>query len=100
MNYEDLKELVRYLKKVTKCSECGSHFLNGDVSVLATIPLEAIFQLNCKKCSNTMLVNIGIKHENEREHRAIVTEKDVKEMHSFLDNFNGDFKSLFNHSKK
>lgn len=98
MNYEDLKELIRYLKKVTKCSDCNNNFLDKDVSVLATLPNEAIFQLHCRKCNNTMLVNIGIKHE--RDHRSIVTKKDVEEMHSFLNNFNGDFKNLFNHSKK
>ena len=98
MNYEDLKELIRYLKKVTKCPECNGRFLDKDVSVLATLPMEAIFQLSCSKCKNTMLVNIGIKYE--RDHRSIVTEKDVEDMHKFLGNFNGDFKKLFNHSKK
>lgn len=98
MNYEDLKELIRYLKKVTKCSDCNGHFLDKDVSILATLPMEAIFQLNCRKCDNAMLVNIGITHE--RNHRAIVTEEDVKEMRHFLGNFNGDFKNLFNSSKK
>lgn len=98
MDYEDLKELIRYLKKVTKCSECNGHFLDRDVSVLATLPLEAIFQLNCRKCDNTMLVNIGIKYE--RDHRSIVTKEDIRSMRSFLGNFNGDFKNLFNSSKK
>lgn len=94
MNYEDLKELIRHLKKITKCSDCNGQFLDRDVAILATLPLEAIFQLNCKKCGNTMLVNIGIRHE--REHRSIITQEDIKEMHAFLNNFNGDFKTLFN----
>ena len=98
MSYEDLKEVIRYLKRVTKCSECNGRFLDKDVSVLATLPFEAIFQLNCKKCGNTMLVNIGLKPE--REHRSIVTEDDVENIHNFLHTFNGDFKNLFNHSKK
>jgi len=98
MNYEDLKEVTRYLKKATKCSECNKRFLDKDISVLATIPFEAIFQLNCKKCGNVMLVNIGIKPE--RKHRSIVTEDDVENIRDFLGSFNGDFKKLFNHSKK
>lgn len=98
MNYEDLKELIRYLKKVTKCSECNNRFIDKDVSVLATLPLEAIFQLSCRTCHNTMLVNIGIKHE--REHRSLVTKEDVNDMKQFLNTFNGDFKNLFNPSKK
>ncbi|MCD6109892.1 hypothetical protein J7J83_04000 [bacterium] len=98
MNYEDLKEVIHYLKKITKCSECNGHFTDKDISILATLPFEAIFQLNCKKCGNTMLVNIGIKPE--REHRSIVTENDVENIRNFLGSFNGDFKKLFNHSKK
>lgn len=98
MNYEDLKELIRYLKKVTKCSECNGRFIDNDVFILATLPLEAIFQLNCRSCENTMLVNIGIKYE--RDHRSLITKEDVEKMHNFLGNFNGDFKNLFNHSKK
>lgn len=98
MNYEDLKELVRYLKRLVKCSGCKKNFIDKDISVLATISHEGIFQLECSKCENIMLVNIGLK--SGRQHRSLITKNDILDMHNFLEEFNGNFKELFKSSKQ
>lgn len=98
MNFEDLKELIEHIKAKVPCSNCDYHYIDEDISVIVTLPLEGIFSLNCNKCGATTLANVGIA--TETTHRTIVTKKDVSEMHEFLENFNGDFKSLFKSHKK
>ncbi len=97
MNYKDLKELVRYLKEVTKCPHCKKRFIERDISILATLPAEAVFQLDCHNCHNTILVNIGMN--NQEEISPGINKDDINSMRSFLSEFNGDFKQLFKPSK-
>lgn len=93
MNYEELKFVVDYVKKLITCSKCSEKFADTNINLLASLPKEAVFQLNCKKCEHTMIVDIGIQYENNQS--KIISKKDVENMHSFLEKFNGDFKSLF-----
>lgn len=95
MNYEELKYVVRYIKRVINCSECNEKFISKDVNLLGVFPKEAVFQLDCKKCKNTMIVDIGIQYEKKQNH--MINKKDVENMRNFLEKFNGDFKSLFRH---
>lgn len=93
MNYKDLKELIKYLRDVTKCPHCKKVFLESDVSILATLPTEAVFQLDCHNCHNTLLVNIGLNNHNQTN--SVISSDDISNMHEFLTEFNGDFKQLF-----
>ncbi|MFC1655677.1 hypothetical protein ACFL3C_02300 [Patescibacteria group bacterium] len=97
MNYKDLKELVKYLKEVTKCPHCKKRFVERDVSILATLPAEAVFQLDCHSCHNTILVNIGM--DNQDKIGSSISDEDINSMRDFLSEFNGDFKQLFKPSK-
>lgn len=93
MNYEELKFVIRYIKRLVSCSKCNKKFLDRNISVLATFPTEGVFQLDCRHCDHTMIVNIGIQQEADSGRK--ITETDVHDMHHFLQKFNGDFKSLF-----
>lgn len=106
MNYEDLKNILRDLKKMFRCTKCHRRFMDRNISVLATIPTDGIFQLDCESCSHSMLVNISLRSESTiqettiRENNPIrtsriITTNDFLDMHIFLDSFNGDFKKLF-----
>jgi hypothetical protein len=98
MNYKDLKHLVQYLKEMVKCAECKKRFTDNEISILATLPIEGVFQLDCNKCGHSMLVNVGMKGFDEN--KKAISKDDILDMHSFLNKFNGDFKSLFKPSKK
>ena len=98
MNYKDLKELIKYLREVTKCPHCKKAFSEKDVYILATLPTEAVFQLECNGCHNTLLVNIGLNNNQEHTNTTI-NKEDINKMHEFLVEFNGDFKELFKPSK-
>ncbi len=121
MNFNELSQIIKYLRKTLPCSHCNEPYANENIEVLSTFDDQGLFNLNCYKCQNQLLVHITIsdeeKHISEpnkkgkqiiRAHRAIqenniehqiqgtiITTDDVINMHSFLNQFNGDFKELF-----
>lgn len=98
MNFENIKEVVRHLKKTLPCKNCKKIYRYKDISVVVATPTEGIFALKCNKCQLTTLAEVAIN--SYREHQSIVSHKDVDEMHNFLETFNGDFKALFKSSNK
>lgn len=97
MNYEDLKAILRHLKDMMKCTKCDTRFRDKNITILATIPAEGLFQLYCQKCNHSMLVNIAIPAEGEGHtiSKESITANEILDMRNFLKNFNGDFKKLF-----
>lgn len=126
MNFSELSQIVRYLKKTLPCSHCQAQYGNDNIEVLSTFDDQGLFSLNCTKCQNQLLVHITISDEERnlsdpnkkgrqmiRAHRAltdheidahihghIISTDDVIDMHSFLNQFNGDFKKLFSNQQK
>lgn len=122
MNFSELSQIVRYLKKTLPCNSCQANYDPADIEVLSTFDDQGLFSLKCPKCQNQLLVHITISDEernlsepkskgtqmirahraiteSEVEHRTLSTQmistNDVIDMHSFLGQFNGDFKQLF-----
>ena len=93
MHYEDLKQMVGYLKDMVKCTKCHSPFEDKDILILATLPTEVIFECVCQKCKNATLANLVMQPLGKNE--PIISKKEITEMHDFLNVFNGDFKKLF-----
>ncbi len=98
MNFENIKEVIKHLKNTLPCKNCNKIYRYKDISIVVATPTEGIFALKCNRCKLTTMAEVGINQQ--REHRSIVTKNDVIEMHQFLEDFNGDFKSLFNSYKK
>lgn len=101
MRYDKLKHLVQHLKQTLPCSQCGKKFLYKNIKVIITTDDEGIFSLKCKSCGALTMANAGL--ETGRKHSSVISNKDVSEMHDFLENFNGDFKKIFkssNHKKQ
>ncbi len=121
MNYSELNQIIKYLKKTLPCSQCQTPYDNTGIEVLSTFDDQGLFNLSCFHCSNQLLVHITISDDEKdlsepgkkgrqsiRAHRAL-TEKDITatfhgsnistddiiDMHTFLNQFNGDFKKLF-----
>jgi len=93
MHYENLKQMVGYLRDMVKCTKCHNAFEEKDILILATLPTEVIFECVCNKCKNTTLANLVMQPLGKNE--PIIGKKDVTDMHDFLEAFNGDFKKLF-----
>jgi hypothetical protein len=126
MNFSELSQVVRYLRKTLPCSGCQATYEGESIEVLSTFDDQGLFNLHCPHCHNQILVHITISDEERnlsepkskgkqiiRAHRAI-TEKeidkqlleganistdDIINMHFFLNQFNGDFKQLFSKQK-
>ena len=96
MQYNDLKDLVQYLKETTKCPSCRRNYLNKNINVLAILPSEVIIQLECHKCHSSTLVTAG---KNLDTPATVINKNDIIDMHNFLTGFNGDFKTLFKSPK-
>lgn len=93
MEYKDLKDLIKHVKTNIKCPGCSKRFMDKDLNVAAVMETEAIFQLACSKCAQSMIVNVSINPPYENG--TLITINDIIDMHNFLDKFNGDFKKLF-----
>jgi len=121
MNFSELSQIIRYLRKTLPCSQCQAQYENESIEVLSTFDDQGLFNLNCAKCQNQLLVHITISDEERhmsepkkkgrqviRAHRSIsdkdidahihgkiISTDDVISMHSFLNQFDGNFKELF-----
>lgn len=123
MNYNELQQIVRYIRKNLPCSSCDKPYHNEEIEVLSTFDDQGLFNLSCHKCTNQLLVHITISDQENhlktgktrqqiiRAHRSIaedsvkstsnakINSNDVIDIHTFLNNFNGDFKKLFSPKK-
>jgi hypothetical protein len=104
MNFAELKEIIKYLKKTVPCSTCNKRLINEDIKVLSTFNGEALFHVNCHHCGNQLLAHITILEKTsegssiniETRKAGQISENDILDIHNFLKQFNGDFIQLFN----
>lgn len=107
MNYNELKELIRHLKKIVPCGTCEKKFTNDAIHVISSYKDEALFHFNCPHCSNQLLVHVSITDQGSEKstlniqatNTDSISENDVLDIHNFLNGFKGDFKKLFSIEK-
>jgi hypothetical protein len=127
MNFSELSQIVKYLRKTLPCSSCQTPYELEDIEVLSTFDDQGLFNLRCAKCQNQLLVHITISDDDKKQseqknkgkqqiirtHRSItekeidkqmlspnqISSDDIIDMHMFLNQFNGDFKQLFSKKK-
>jgi hypothetical protein len=103
MNFAELKEIIRHLKKVVPCTTCQKKFLDEDMRVLFTIGNDALFHLSCHNCKNQLIVRITITEQTTEKSQinihtqqaSEISHNDILDIHNFLNSFNGDFEKLF-----
>jgi hypothetical protein len=103
MNYAELKVIIKHIRKTIACSNCQSKLEDDDISVLFTYGSEALLNVNCHKCSNQLAVHISIVEQTHEKSSINITtaqakkinHNDILEIHTFLNQFDGDFKQLF-----
>lgn len=103
MNYSELQEIIKHIKKIVPCSNCKKKFMNEDLEVISTFQNEGLFHFSCRNCRTQLLVHANIVSQNEdTKNYSIAThdadkisKNEILDMHNFLGNFNGDFENLF-----
>ncbi len=104
MNYPELKEIIKQLKKTVPCNVCHKKFLDEDLQVVSTYQNEGLFHFHCHNCKNQLMVHVSIVGNSEERSANFnirtsnpdkVNPNEVLDMHNFLSKFNGDFKELF-----
>ena len=108
MNYSELKEILKHLKKTVNCNNCKKKFATDDMQVVSTYNSEGLFHFTCHNCENQILVHVAIMNQHhehvtekssaariETQNTIVINQNDILDMHNFLNNFNGSFKELF-----
>lgn len=103
MNFDELKEIIKHLKKVVPCNTCNRRFENDGIKVLSTYGTEGLFHFSCFNCLNQLLVHVSIVDQDDKTNglniqatnAPNISSNDVLDIHNFLSGFNGDFKNLF-----
>jgi len=113
MNFPELENTAKYLKKTSKCLHCKSKYELEDIHVVATTAVEGLFELKCFKCQKSTIVTVVLsplpkkKDKKEifmensvREHRVLnrgkkISENDILDIKIFLDKFDGNFDKIF-----
>lgn len=107
MNFNELKEIIKHLKKVVPCSSCNKKFENDGIKVLSTYGAEGLFHFSCFTCLNQLIIHVSIVDQDDKvngleiqaSNAPEVDEDDVLDIHNFLSSFNGDFKKLFSETR-
>ena len=106
MNFFELKEIVKQLKKTVNCNICKKKFHEEDINLLSSIGDDMLFQFDCCSCKNRLVAHVSVVEQNEKEnildihtHDNVnygpINKTDVTDMRNFLDKFRGDFNELF-----
>jgi hypothetical protein len=105
MNYPELKEIIKQLKKTAPCNVCHKKFMDEDLQVVSTYQNEGLFHFNCHNCKNQLMIHVAISGSPDEEggtnfsiktrNADKVDPNEILDMHNFLRKFDGNFKELF-----
>ncbi len=102
MNYNELREIIRHLKRVIPCNICRGRFSDEEIEVISTFNNEGLLHFWCHNCKNQLLVHVMIIYHLKKNNLNIsvrnhlsISPNDVIDVHNFLKHFDGDFKKLF-----
>ncbi|HRY91207.1 MAG TPA: hypothetical protein P5229_02595 [Candidatus Gracilibacteria bacterium] len=107
MNYIDLKAIIKHLKKNLPCGQCGKKFPDEGINLISALNDETLFHFKCPFCQNQLIAQVSIVEQDRKAQKLNVKTKkaeslspnDVLDIHNFLDQFDGDFKTLFSNTK-
>jgi len=107
MNFTELKEIIKHLKKSMPCNYCHKKFVDEGLKVLSTFQNEALFHFRCFSCNNQLIVHVSIVEKDNKlselniqmQNASKITSNDILDIHNFLSQFDGDFKELFSQAE-
>ena len=108
MNYNELKEIIKYVKKTVTCGECNKKFTDDTINLVSQMGGDLLFHFNCGHCGNQMMIHVTLSEQEQNPNRlkinahntSMISHDEVLDIHNFLNKFNGDFRSLFTFNKK
>lgn len=107
MNIHELKLIVEQLKSNVSCPKCSSCYHDQNIDLVGAINDDhCVFLVDCPHCESESFINVCLETEEmehisnfpqmeEDEAPAGITTNDILDMHNFLKDFKGDFRSLF-----
>jgi hypothetical protein len=103
------ERIVKKLMTSVKCSNCGQNYQTCNVKILGNHQDLWFLQVSCSSCHSRYLITAVI--DQERNHDIVsdltdaefsrfksyhdLTADDVLDMHTFLNEFDGNFSGLF-----
>lgn len=108
MDYNELKEVIKYIKKTVPCSDCNRKFTDEGVKLVSQMGNDLLFHFTCANCGNQLLIHVTLSDQPQNPNRlkidthsaSNISHDEVLDIHNFLNKFNGDFRSLFTINKK
>ncbi len=115
MNFHDLRIIVSQIKRNIRCPKCESKFIDDDIEIIGALGEDQIFVHSCcHECDAEAMINVTLQMGHDHDHETlphfnkklgmaprmgIVNTNEVLDVHNFLKNFKGDFKTLFQTEK-
>jgi hypothetical protein len=107
------EHIVKKLMTSVKCTSCGQNYEICDVKILGNHQDLYFLQVSCSSCHSRFLItavirngqNPDIVHDlkdteiTKFKDSPVIGADDVLDMHSYLQQFNGDFSGLFGYKK-
>jgi predicted RNA-binding Zn-ribbon protein involved in translation (DUF1610 family) len=97
MRINELKSIIRHLKKTFPCPECGHIFREKDIDIVAILKNTIVMEAICPECGARSIVRVSIMQNGKElsySHQSgeigPISKDDVLDMHNFLKNFKGD----------
>jgi hypothetical protein len=105
MNFHDLRIVMGYLKKGTRCADCKGRFTDDDLEIIGALGDEQLLVNTwCPRCEIEALVTVHIDAQwlygpdpelGSAPRMGHVSANEVLDMRNFLKSFNGDFDQMF-----
>jgi hypothetical protein len=108
MNEKFIGDLFRMVR--LKCQECGQYYGEDDIEIIKKEDGSCFLNIYCPVCNRRSFAIALLKQEElkidhldkhinvqsvQTDSSGSITTSDVTNMHTFLDNFDGDFNTLF-----
>ena len=108
MRFKELQQLLAQLQKEINCPGCEKFYNESEIIIVGAIGNEAYLHMVCSDCDAEAAVTAVLdKHKKNRRHKGLtvrnlekpllqeITVDEVLEMHNFIENFEGDFATIF-----
>lgn len=102
--------LIKYLITSLQCANCGQHYSLNDVHILGHRNDVWLSRVTCSHCNTQGFILLAVREKDASpeiiadvtaeewaafQERAPVSADDVLDVHNFLEQFDGDFISLW-----
>lgn len=106
MNFKDLKIIANQIKKEITCPKCKGKYVDESLEIIGSPDGEQyFFHALCPKCEADSIVHVAVETKPSKlpnfkklgssPRLGHISSNEVLDMHNFLKEFDGNFKTLF-----